>query len=163
MQTVGRVAEQDYCPSCGKFVDELDDASGWCFECSGTGETRCIACGEKFRKDQPHRKLCHGCRDERWLERHANELEVYLEFGARISFAKREVYKQNRPVCIACGNPIKGAADGTIFCTRTIDCKRWQRRYRTLRDKYHDAKLALSQVSAEVFASRHKMEIKNEG
>jgi len=154
--------ESDYCPNCGNFVDELDDASGWCFECAGTGEIRCIACNGKFHKDQPHRKLCPGCRDERWLGRHANELEDYLSFGARLGFAKREVYKRNRPVCISCGDPIKGAADGATFCKRTIECRRWRRRYRTLRERYHDQKQALAQVSAEVFASRHKMEIKSE-
>lgn len=149
------------CASCGHFVDALDGETGWCYECSGRHISRCMACNEEFLKDQPHRKLCAGCRDERWLERHADELEVYLSYGARISFAKREVYKQNRPVCIACGNPIKGAADGATFCKRTMECRRWRRRYRTLKEKLHDSKQALSQVSAEVFASRHQMEIKS--
>jgi len=153
------IEESAYCPNCGNFVDDLDEASGWCFECSGTGEIHCIACGDVFHRDQPHRKLCPGCRHERWLENHADELEIYLSYGARISFAEREVYKQNRPVCIACGNPIKGASDRAMFCNRTIECRRWKRRYRTLKEKYNSAKLAMSQVSAEVFASKHKMEI----
>jgi hypothetical protein len=157
-----QAVREDYCPNCGNFVDELDEASGWCFDCSGTGVARCMACGDNFHKDQPHRKLCPKCRDERFLERHADTLEDYLSYGARIGFAKREVYKQNRPVCIACGNPMNLSKAGATFCKRTIECRRWRRRYRTLKEKYHDSKQALSQVSAEVFASRHKMEIKSE-
>lgn len=152
---------EQLCPSCGEFVDELDDGSGFCLSCT-YGETRrnCLACSDRFTADQPHRKLCPKCRDERWLARHAEELEIYLSYGARIEFAKRQVYYENRPVCIACGQPIKGAADGANFCTRTIECRRWRRRYRTLRERYSDQKKALAEVSAEIFALRYKMELK---
>ena len=150
----------ELCPQCGNFVDELDDETGWCFECSGTSEARCLACSRPFIKDQSHRKLCPACREERWLQRHADELEMYLSYGARISFARRQIYYENRPICIACSNPIKGAADGAIFCTRTIECRRWRRRYRTLREKYGDQKKALAEVSAEIFAAQHRMGLK---
>lgn len=160
--------EEEFCPSCGEFVDALDDETGFCYTCIGDARRDCLACGKQFRADQTHRKLCPSCRDERWLQQHAEEVEVYLSYGARIEFARRQVYFENRPVCIACGQPIKGATNGAVFCTRTIVCRKWRRRYRTLREKYesrgarNSQKLALAEVSAEIFAFQHTMELKHE-
>lgn len=157
---------EEFCPSCGNFVDTLDVETGFCLECLGISQSQCLGCKEPFTKDSPHRKLCGKCRDERWLERHADELEQYLIYGARMSFAKREVYKHNRPVCISCGTAIKGAPEGASFCTTSIECRRWRKRYRTLRENYQGkglidpAKSALAEVSAEIFASSHRMEIR---
>lgn len=153
-------AHEELCPACGNFVDALDDETGFCYLCIGDAKTHCLACGNEFTADQAHRKLCPTCREERWLSYHADELEVYLSYGARIGFAKKQVYYENRPVCIACGEPIKGAADGAMFCTRTIECRRWRRRYRTLREKRNDQKQAVAEVSAEIFAVQYKMELK---
>lgn len=156
---------EEVCPSCGNFVDHLDIETGFCLECLGISQSQCLGCTKPFHKDTPHRKLCATCRDERWLERHADELEEFLVYGARMAFAKREVYKRNRPVCIVCSKPIKGAAEGASFCTATIECRRWRKRYRTLRENYQGrgiidpAKTALAEVSAEIFATTHKMEI----
>lgn len=152
---------EEFCPRCGEFTDQLDDETGFCISCvDGEARHNCLACGTRFRADQTHRKLCPSCRDERWLSRHADEIEIYLSYGARIEFAKRQVYLENRPVCIVCNEPIKGAAGGAHFCTRTMECRRWRRRYRTLRERYHDQKKALAEVSAEIFAVRYRMELK---
>lgn len=97
--------------------------------------------------------------------RHADEIEEYMAAGATFKFAKREVYYVNRPICTSCGKPIKGAASGAIFCTTTIECRRWKRRYRTIREQnmrkgiIDPAKKALAQVSAEIFAEAYTMEI----
>lgn len=151
---------QELCPSCGDFVNQLNDTTGFCDSCSGDNRAQCMACGEKFVADQPYRKLCRSCRDERWLERHADELEDLLSYGARIAFAKRQVYRENRPLCIACGDPIKGVAKGALFCTRTIDCRRWRRRYKTLREKYNSESRAKKEVAAEIFAASYNMGLK---
>lgn len=156
---------EEVCPACGNFVNSLDVETGWCNACLGISQSQCFACGGNFIKDTPHRKLCTSCRDERWLERHANEIEEFLSYGARMSFAKREIYKLNRPVCIACGVSIKGAAESASFCTTSIECRRWRKRYRTLRESYQGkrvidpAKTALAEVAAEIYASRHRMEL----
>ena len=156
---------REFCVSCGNFVDELDETTGFCLECIGSVKTRCLGCSQLFARDQPHRRLCPKCREERWLERNADRLEDYLEFGATIQFAKRSVYGENRPVCLSCNEPIKGAKNGANFCTRTTDCRRWQRRYRTLREQsigmrlLDPAKQALAQISAEIFAERHSMHL----
>src|SRR5262245_21348438 len=164
MQTE-RAREPDFCPSCGNFVDHIVAVTGWCLICSGDTEAICISCGDLFTKDQPHRKLCTWCRVERWLLRHADEIEEYLAFGATLQFAKLEIYYKNRPDCTACGNPIKGATNGAILCKQTISCRRWRRRYRTVREQnirkgiLDPAKMALSQVSAEIFAERFTMQL----
>jgi len=160
-----RHEQRDYCPSCGNFVDDIDADTGWCLECSGGSQARCIGCGNLFTKDAPHRKLCPWCREERWLLRHANEIEDYMLAGATFKFAKREVYYNNRPVCISCNEPIPLATNGANFCTRYIMCRRWRRRYRTVREQnirkgiIDPAKMALAQVSAEIFAEHYTMEI----
>ena len=157
--------QQEYCPSCGNFVDEIDLDSGWCLECTGDSKARCLNCDELFTKDQPHRKLCGHCREERWLLQHADELEDYLVRGATFAFAKREVYHNNRPRCTSCGDPIKNASNGAMFCTQRLECRRWRRRYRTVREQNErrslidPAKMALAQVSAEIFAEKHRMKL----
>lgn len=158
----------DFCPSCGNFVNHIDAITGWCYVCSGDTKTQCIACGREFTKDQPHRKLCGWCREERWLIRHADEIEEYMQYGASFQFAKRETYYNSRyrPVCISCGRSIKfRPANGAIFCKQTIRCRRWRRRYRTLREQnlrkgiIDPAKMAHSQVAAEIFAETYVMTI----
>jgi len=160
-----RAIENEFCPSCGSFVDRIVAETGWCVVCSGDTQAVCIGCNDLFVKDQPHRKLCPWCREERWLLRHADEIERYLADGFSIHYARREIYESNRPVCISCGNPIKGATNGAMFCKQTIECRRWRRRYRTVREQYlrdgiiDPAKKAVAQVSAEIFAATFIMEI----
>lgn len=160
-------SDEYFCTSCGDFVDQLDSDTGWCLECSGISLSICYGCGVYFEKDTPHRKLCKSCREERWLTNHADELELYLSYGARMEFAKREVYHNNRPHCMSCGDSI--AKEGANFCNKKIACKRWARRYRRLRERYQargiidPKRIALSEVSAEIFATKHKMEIIQDG
>jgi hypothetical protein len=157
-----RVGFREFCPACGDFVNDLDAETGWCLECSGSKKSRCLNCQKFFTKDQPHRKLCGGCRHDRWLLRHADQLEEFLARGATIKLAIREVYAANQSSCIVCGGSIR---EGTNFCTKNLSCRRWRRRYRTLRVRYQSrrvidpSKQALSQVSAEIFAENYNMEL----
>lgn len=150
-------AELELCPSCGNLVYELDELTGWCYACSGTSKVECLSCGEGFTKDAPHRKLCPKCRDERWLARNANSLEVLLQHGYTITNAKQQVYEHNRPKCLSCGAVLTGARNGALFCTKTKECRAWRRRYRTLKERYqrlgsqNPSKQASSQVNAEIW------------
>ena|SRR5215471_8275003 len=154
-----------FCPSCGNFVTDIDDETGFCFECIGSRKARCLGCDRLFTKDQSHRKLCHKCREERWLERNADRIEIYMEAGATFTFAKREVYYENRPVCISCGKTLNMTAGGANFCKSNLECRRWRERYKRVkrqlqfRQVLNPDKQALAQVSAEIFATHHRMEL----
>ena len=147
----------EVCPSCGDIVEELDENTGWCKQCAGVEETYCLSCGSTFSKDAPHRKLCPKCRDERWLARNADALELLLLHGYTIANAKQQVYEHNRPKCLSCGAVLSGARNGALFCTKTQECRSWRRRYRTLKERYqrqgsqNPAKQASAQVNAEIW------------
>jgi hypothetical protein len=147
----------EVCPSCGELVRQLDSTTGWCLDCSGTTKVSCLSCGGWFQKDQPHRKLCQKCRDERWLARNANSLETLLLHGYAIDSARIQIYERNRPRCLSCGAVLTGARNGALFCTKTKECRSWRRRYRTLMERYRNrgstnpAKQASSQVNAEIW------------
>lgn len=149
--------EQEICPSCGGLFYELDDVTGWCPECAGVTTVSCLSCGEGFAKDAAHRKLCPKCRDERWLARNADAMEVLLRHGYSIGNARQQVYEHNRPHCLSCGAVLVGARNGAQFCTKTQECRSWRRRYRTLKENYQRkglqqaAKQAIAQVSAEIW------------
>lgn len=151
------ISDFDICPSCGELVYELDELTGWCPECSGVTTVSCLSCGEGFAKDAAHRKLCPKCRDERWLARNANALEILLQHGYSIANARQQVYENNRPHCLSCGVVLIGARNGAQFCTKTPECRSWRRRYRTLKERYQRkgsqaaAKQAIAQVSAEIW------------
>lgn len=152
----------EICPSCGELVDELDEHTGWCPECSGVTKVACLSCGEGFEKDAAHRKLCPKCRDERWLARNANALEVLLQHGYTIANARQQVYEHNRPRCLSCGAVLVGARNGAQFCTKTAECRSWRRRYRTLKEQYqrrgsiNATKQALAQVGAEIWLMKEE-------
>jgi len=159
----------EFCPSCGEEVESLEDGTGWCSECSGTIKTACIACGNPYKRDQPHRRLCRTCREERWLARNADALEAELATGLSITQAKKEVYQINKPVCLSCGSSIpNGRPNSTHFCTQNPECRKWRRRYRTLREGYarkgvqDPRKKALAMISAELFILGKKGQDRNE-
>jgi len=139
-------------------VQELAEETGWCFQCSGIENTACLSCGKNFKKDQPHRKLCSGCRNERWLASNADTLEYLIQTGLSAIHARYMVYNHNRPRCLSCGNSIHGGRNGvTLFCKKTPECRRWRRRYRTVKEQLERKgvmevqKQAIALVSAEIY------------
>lgn len=161
--TTLRSTDVEICPSCGEFKEELEPVTGWCTECSGlANKVMCLSCGEGFSKDASHRKLCPKCRNERWLARNADQLEILLLHGFTISVARRQVYVANRPRCLSCGAVLAGARNGAQFCTKTPECRSWRRRYRTLKERYKrkdsvDAgKQAAAQISAELWLEKER-------
>jgi hypothetical protein len=163
MSSQATYAGQDLCPCCGEFA-ELDEQTGWCLPCSGELAVGCMNCGKFFEKDLPHRKLCPSCRNERWLERNADLMDdLIARHGLTPRRAQLEIYRFNRPLCLSCNQPIRGGRAGdTFFCTTSVACKKWQRRYRTLREAYQRKhvldvkKQALAAVSAEIYIFHHK-------
>lgn len=109
--------EEEYCPSCGGWYSSsnfnLD--TGWCHSCSGTNiQPRC-RCGSVLKDTS--RTMCPTCRQERWYELHADEVEFIIVVKAySLESARQLVIRLTRPICRGCGKPIKGAAPTAMFC-----------------------------------------------
>lgn len=133
----------EVCSNCGAFTDQLNDETGWCYECS---PPICERCGGEQHPDHRYngyhpaeisevivkngRKLCRRCIKEIWLEEHANEIERYIAEGLSYRQAIEKVSSNNRAVCIICSTPIPGRhKSSTIFCTKTPDCRKAKKKY----------------------------------
>jgi hypothetical protein len=129
---------EEYCPSCGDWVNYLvfNHDTGWCNSCSGTQDhqPRCIHCGSVLQPEHG-RTTCHTCRLERWLTKHADELEFLVVVkGYTIAQARLVIVKMIRPICQCCGKPIKGAKEGALFHQRAEfkRCRQAYVKYRSL-------------------------------
>ena len=108
-----RHTEEEVCPLCGDFVSHLNELTGWCDPCSPVSSSG------------------------RWLEQNADALEHYMIQGLSMTAAKKRVYEDNRPLCLSCSKPIKGGKSNQhFFCTVYVECRKAQRRYRTLRERW---------------------------
>ena len=112
--------EQEFCPSCGDFVDHLDIESGWCVDCTGptlSSNTALVA-----------------SRIERWLAKFADTIEDVMQresLTARVAIAY--VATNYKAICIICLQPIKHGTYGRHFiCNSTPECKKSRRRYKYL-------------------------------
>ena len=105
----------EVCPLCGAFVDELNEESGWCYDCSPT----------------PH---ITESRVEKWLTKNADDIEEYM-FVANCS-AKQAIailVSTYKAQCLICGKVIRHGTYGRHFlCNTTIECRRARRRYKYL-------------------------------
>jgi hypothetical protein len=115
---------EEFCPNCGTWVKELNDETGWCQTC------------------HPVSVAAAKAKTERWLAANADAIEEYEAQGHSFTRAKQLVRNDNRPNCLSCGKPIKGGRSGKVgsyralVCTTTVQCRKTQRRYRTLRDRF---------------------------
>ena len=151
----------EVCPNCGQWA-ELHYHSGWCANCTEQDQSVrfCADCQRPTR----NRSVCDACRRERFYIRYADELEWYLVMGFTLKVASIFVVTDARPTCISCGAFIKGGQDGAKFCQKNVQCRKAQRRYRTLRnmfkgtglDSYRAASVALQQVVREIAARNKK-------
>jgi len=120
------------CPNCGEFTDVLLEKTGWCRSCSyfGTGRTSilCDGCG-KERYSNP----CSSCKQTDWLKRNADALERYIIAGLSFREAEKRIREEQSPICVNCGDRIKGSSDA-FFCTKRPECRRAKRIYRYKRD-----------------------------
>lgn len=121
---------EELCPSCGDFVEKLNDETGWCDPCSGiTPSTHCRRCNQPLGANNG---LCNQCKYILWLEKNADAIErVMVQYCVSSAQAKKIVLEQNRPLCLCCLNPIKGGTKGRhFFCTKTAKCRKAQNAYR---------------------------------
>jgi hypothetical protein len=111
------------CPSCGEFVDALNEWTGWCKDCTPSIHQT---------NTNPHPLVVS--RVERWLIRYADTVEyVMQEQGITAKLAIIEVHATYKATCIICGSPIKHGTHGRHFlCNSTPECKQARRRYKYL-------------------------------
>lgn len=148
---LGKVRIEDYCPSCGNWVDRLVVDAGWCASCfvqEFPEQKVCPDCYSAFPAST-QTKYCSSCKTERWLEQHADRIEAYLLVGYTYTSAKRQVAHDIRPACVICGNAIIGGNSDALFCKRTKYCRRAKRRFNLYRaDHGMDRESALARAIA---------------
>lgn len=162
-------ANEEYCPSCGSFVNVLDEETGWCPACTNPTAGHhhsiydgiCVRCSSKFRPDGLH-IVCSACRREVWLATNANAIEAELQAGHSFAQAEQRVKLQNRATCLSCGGVIKGRnREQTYFCRENAPCRSAARRVRTLSESYsHDEALYL--VCAELGIHKEYLQLRSE-
>lgn len=136
------------CPSCGQWTFWLDENSGFCGGCAEL-DPFCTQCGRKYEPDAFTKDICIDCKKKNWLIKNADAIEAYMMQGLSFSRAQQEVYKDNRPDCLCCGQPMKGAKNGALFCSKTPQCIRARRRFRTLYER-HGREVAIIQIRMEL-------------
>jgi hypothetical protein len=116
----------EICPSCGKWVSELSEETGFCGECSPKVVSQL----------------------ESYLLANADEIEHYLLQGLSLNQAIDRLHANNgRPRCLVCGHTITRAKRTAVFCRRTKECRRYSRRYVYL---YRELGMSKSQALAQV-------------
>lgn len=125
---------EEYCPNCGSWVffTHFNTATGWCTDCSPLPipEQSCTTCGGV---SEGGRNTCRACRREEWLERHIDEIELFVVTkGYSISYARQLVAKLNQPLCYGCGKPIKGGSYKSLFCKLDKRCHSMYNKYKRL-------------------------------
>jgi predicted RNA-binding Zn-ribbon protein involved in translation (DUF1610 family) len=113
---------EELCPNCGNFVNELNEVSGFCLDCSPNGV------GFSGKKPEFSRL-------ENWLHKNASVIEETML--ARNQAAKvviREIMLNSKAVCVICGSNIDhGTKDRHKICRKTPQCKKARRYYSYLK------------------------------
>jgi len=109
-------SEQEFCTECGQFVDQLNEWTGWCKDCSLSTQPNPVS------------------RVERWLIKYADTVEyVMQEQRITAKLAIIEVHATYKATCIICDEPIKHGTHGRHFiCSSTPECRKARRRYKYL-------------------------------
>lgn|SRR5215471_4595663 len=125
------------CPSCGNLVTTLFDLTGWCGPCSkpSTGVSSTTA---------------NYTKTERALAKNADAIEHYLTNGsATTTWQALRLARQDRAICVVCGESIPHASRNVVFCRRYAKCRRYSRRYVYL---YTERNMTKAQALATVFS-----------
>lgn len=135
-------ALDEYCPNCGKAA-KLNAVSGFCINCTKAiwpNKAVCDTCGRIEERGQ-FRTKCQSCQTEEWLGQYANKLEAYMAIGLTFSMAVIKVQYDNRPICLCCGNKIKGGTRGRhFFCRSNPNCRSAGIKFHHLIHKYSKSK-----------------------
>lgn len=126
----------EFCPKCGEFADELNERTGFCFECTPSVHT----------KSEP------ASRVERWLIKYADHVEYVMQvqqITAKLAIV--EVHATYKATCIICNGPIKHGTHGRHFlCNTHPECKKARRRYKYLiYDKGFTKEAALEAITPQ--------------
>lgn len=141
-QALPLVVDEFVCPSCGNFVRDINDETGWCLTCSPPSCSRCHGGihtdgrnGATYVSDseviwKSGRWLCRKCIRELWVEHNADRIEEFMLIGLSYHQAVRRVKNENRAVCVVCSSPIPGRHRAqTLFCKRTKACRTAKSKY----------------------------------
>lgn len=132
----------EVCPGCGKFVDKLVDATGWCITCTlpiilkekggDPSHKLCSECGEPIG-DSSHKK-CRKCRDADWLLRHADDIDRCLANGLSVYKARQLItaHKNDGIKCLSCGGPMGKATRGIAYFCKKPQCRSAQNKLKRL-------------------------------
>ena len=103
-------SDQEFCPDCGEFVDQLNEWTGFCYNCTPSTQSRV----------------------ERWLIKYADTVEYVMQVqGITAKLAIIEVHATYKATCIICDEPIKHGTHGRHFiCSSTPECRKARRRYK---------------------------------
>jgi hypothetical protein len=141
------LAEEYHCPSCGGWFSDADfnHDEGWCKVCARPETPKCRRCGGST---DGHRTTCTGCRNEAWLVKYEDEIELLVTTkGYSVSYAKTVIVDMVRPICVSCHRPIKGGTPGeSLFCTHD-SCRGLYFKYRRLLKRGYSPELAIREVT----------------
>src|SRR4029077_14316321 len=105
---------QEFCPDCGEFVDELNEQTGFCYNCTQSA----------------HSSTPVVSRLEKWLCKYADTIEEEMrscDIGAIEAIAN--VLSSHQATCMICDRIIKHGTFGRHFiCSSTPQCKKARRR-----------------------------------
>lgn len=113
----------ELCPSCGEFVDELIEETGFCRECSGVG-------------DSSESPTLNGKakRRELWLRENADIIEGVMldaQTTAKDAIIRLAVNEVSR--CECCGEEMPHTTVGRhFFCSKHEKCRKARRYYKYL-------------------------------
>lgn len=126
------------CVVCGDFAT-LNEVTGFCGPCS-QGRTASTTTSFSFTTSKT----------ELALQANANAIEHYIGNGsANTTWQALSLARQNRAICIVCGEPIPRAPRNAVFCRRNKECRRFSRRYVYL---YAEKKLSKTEALAQIFS-----------
>ena len=129
---------KEVCPKCGDFAI-VDEVTGWCYDCSGlvsnpsTGQTLSTNYGNKT---------------EIAFAANADAIEYHLANGADTVWQALTLSRQDRAVCLVCGEVMPHAPRTAVFCRRYKECRRYSRRYVYL---YTEKGMSKAQALAMIF------------
>lgn len=117
----------ELCPSCGEFVDELNEQTGFCVSCSN-------GVGVFEEKGPTPIKSVKAERLELWLTENADTIEdLMLADNITAKEAIKLIVQNEKPTCQVCGDEMPHTTAGRhIICTKKPECRKARRYYRYL-------------------------------
>jgi hypothetical protein len=120
-------------------------SEGWCVFCIDAYHPllkKCEDCDRVISR-KSNKKVCVLCSRERWLKRHAEEVEaVMIAMQLSVEDAINEVKANSAGTCFSCGVVV---SNGALFCTRP-QCILQKELYRKIYRKVNSRRKALQML-----------------